>query len=68
MKFYTLVCTFLAFTFISSAQTNPAITSWIQNRTGAVNPTYTSLECNVQSVYYSSTFAYLNSSSGYVLI
>jgi len=69
MKFYLLICAFMVSTNIANAQTHPAITSWIQNRTGAVNPTYTSLECNVQSVYYSSTFAYLNSSSipGYAI-
>jgi hypothetical protein len=44
------------------SQLSPAITAWIKNTTTAVNPTYTSLECNVQSVYYSSTHAYISAS------
>ena len=50
-------------------QTNPVIISWIQNTTGQTNPSYPSLECNVQSVYYTSDSAYISCSSipGYVI-
>ncbi len=44
---------------ISTAQT-AVITSWIRNTTGATG--YNSLPCNVQSVYYTSTDAYVSSS------
>ncbi len=44
----------------SRAQTS-VITSWIRNTTGATG--YNSLPCNVQSVYYTSTDAYVSSSS-----
>jgi len=52
-----------------NAQSNPIITSWIQNPTGQTNPSYTSLECNVQSVYYTGTNSYISASSipGYVI-
>ncbi len=44
-------------------QTNPVINSWIQNTTGQTNPSYPSLECNVQSVYYTSDGTYISCSS-----
>lgn len=49
--------TFFAILFVAhfggiQAQTNPVIITWIQNTTGATNPSYPALECNVQSVYY----------------
>ncbi len=51
------------------SQSNPIITTWIQNTTGQTNPSYPSLECNVQSVYYTSTNSYISASSipGYVI-
>ncbi|MEY4905072.1 MAG: hypothetical protein RLZZ292_2887 [Bacteroidota bacterium] len=40
------------------SQINPVIMSWIQNTT-ATNPSYPALVCNVQSVYYSTTYSYI---------
>jgi YHYH protein/Secretion system C-terminal sorting domain len=50
------------------SQTNPIITSWIQNTT-ATNPSYPSLVCNVQSVYYDATYSYITATDipGYAI-
>ena len=57
--------------FQGFSQTNPVITSWIQNTNGATNPSYPALECNVQSVYYNNTTqrSYVSASSvpGYAI-
>ena len=44
---------------------SPTISSWYRNTTNATNPTpgYTSLSCNVQSVYYTTTDVYVSSTS-----
>ena len=56
------------FTVIGNAQTNPAITAWLLNKTGVkashyVKGTYSPLQdtdsANVKTVYYSSTYAYI---------
>lgn len=66
-KLMFLVIVFFSINLFS--QSNPIITSWIQNPTGQTNPSYPSLECNVQSVYYTSTNSYISASSipGYVI-
>lgn len=63
--------TFLTFfiAFISNAQTNPAITSWLQNTTGIngrhyvtgnSTPIVDAVQANVQSVQYNTTYAYVS--------
>lgn len=56
-------------TSMSFAQTNPAITSWLQNTTGIIGSYYVQgnstpisngLEANVQSVQYSANWVYIN--------
>ncbi len=64
----TFIFLFLFSFFFTNAQT-ANITSWIRNTTSAVNPSYPSLECNVQSVYFTTTDVYVSSSSvpGYTI-
>ena len=57
---FTLTIVILLIPKAVLGQTNPVITSWIQNTTGQTNPSYPSLECNVQSVYYTSDSAYIS--------
>ncbi len=68
-KIFTLTIWAVLLANLAYGQTNPVITSWIQNTTGQTNPSYPSLECNVQSVYYTSDSAYISCSSipGYVI-
>lgn len=58
----------LLVTFLSNAQTNPAITSWLQNTTGITGrhyvagnstPIVDAVQANVQSVKYDSNWAYV---------
>ncbi len=58
--FYPFFLSFL-FSGLLSAQTNPAITSWIINTTGATG--YGGIESNVQQVQYSSNNVYISCSS-----
>lgn len=67
MKKIGLLCSFLAIAIASQAQTNPAITSWLQNTT--VTGTYyvagnstaqpNNILVNCQKVEYSNNFAYV---------
>lgn len=65
-KTITLLCLFVV--FISNAQTNPAITSWLQNTTafgsyytsGNSTPIAMSVLSNCQQVRYSTTDVYVN--------
>jgi hypothetical protein len=77
MKKSILLCTFGLLALCSFAQTNPAITSWIQNTTGIKGRHYvknnsTAINdndsANVLGVYYSATSVYIraNGVPGYV--
>jgi hypothetical protein len=66
-KISTLLILIVA--FISNAQTNPAITSWLQNTTGITGrhyvagnstPIVDAVQANVQSVQYNATYAYVS--------
>ena len=68
MKKKTTLFTLLLCAILGNAQTNPAITSWLLNKTGVkashyVKGTYTPVadtdSANVKTVYYSSTYAYI---------
>lgn len=63
----TLLAIFVA--FISNAQTNPVITSWLQNTTnimgrhyvaGNSTPINDNVQANVQSVQYNATYSYVS--------
>ena len=60
MKKFLLSTLLVFISILANAQTNPAITSWMRNTTNAVG--YNNLPCNVQSVYYTSTDAYVSAS------
>ncbi len=77
MKKSILLCTFALLALCSFAQTNPAITSWIQNTTGIKGRHYvknnsTAINdndsANVLGVYYSASSVYIraNGVPGYV--
>lgn len=60
---------FLLFALFANAQTNPAITSWLQNTTGITGrhyvagnstPIIDAVQANVQSVQYNATNAYVS--------
>ncbi|MFT7251059.1 MAG: hypothetical protein ACI9FW_000778, partial [Flavobacterium sp.] len=55
--------------FLMNAQTNPAITKWLQNTTGITGrhyvagnstPIFDAVQANVQSVQYNTTHAYVS--------
>lgn len=63
----TFLILFIA--FVLNAQTNPAITSWLQNTTGITGRHYVAgnstpivdpVQANVQSVQYNTTYAYVS--------
>lgn len=66
-KTITLISIFSA--FLMNAQTNPIITSWLQNTTGITGrhyvagnstPIVDAVQANVQSVNYNATYAYIS--------
>lgn len=68
MKIPIIILTFFI-TFLANAQTNPAITSWLQNTTGITGrhyvagnstPIVDAVQANVQSVQYNTTYAYVS--------
>ncbi|NBX28750.1 MAG: YHYH protein, partial [Chitinophagia bacterium] len=69
MKKYILLCLGIALVFQASAQTNPAITSWLRNTTNILGRHYVSgnstaiqdaVPANVQTVQYSATSVYIS--------
>jgi hypothetical protein len=68
MKKYTILLSILLISILADAQTNPAITSWMQNTTGIKGRHYVSGNstpindndsANVQKVLYSTSWAYI---------
>lgn len=68
MKIPVTILTFFI-AFLPNAQTNPAITSWLQNTTGITGrhyvagnstPIVDAVQANVQSVQYNTTYAYVS--------
>ena len=69
MKKNTILFGLLLGSAAAFGQTNPAITSWLQNTTGILGRHYVSgnstpiqdnMEANIQTVQYSSNFAYVS--------
>ncbi len=63
------IALFLGISYFSQAQTNPAITGWLQNTTGIMGSHYVSgssnlipdaVQANVQTVQYSSNWVYVS--------